>query len=1184
MTSVSSGSTPSTPETRPLPVTGEPAGAARRTAVVVLGMHRSGTSALARVISLLGAALPEHLLGANPTNTAGHWEPLRVMELHERMLSEAGSRWDDWRRFAPSSLDPERLAHYKEEIGRLIVEEYGDAPLLMFKEPRICRFVPLYEEVFAELGIAPCFVLIHRNPLAVIDSLAARDDMTPGFAALLWLRHELDAEQATRGRPRVYVSYEGFLDDWRGAIERVTERLGIAWPRDFDAAAEDVEAHLSPGLRHHLHGDTEVAAAPELAAWVKEVYAALRALARPGPESAEALATLDRVREEFDAASPIFGAAAFPELAERERRAEEERTRAEQRAAADRAQVERAERAERRAAAEQERAERAAARLNTEKTALIRQLDEILLSRSWRLTAPIRAVGRRLRALPQLALLRPGTAEASHGSRAVSDTPSHRDWERARAAFDRDFYLAHNPDITAAGVDPFEHYMRIGWREGRDPSPAFCTSHYLRHAPDVVESGVNPFLHWLRYGIHEDRVTLPYSRRMALVNYAPKVSAIVPNYDHARFLPQRLDSILAQTYPNIDILVLDDGSTDGSREIIDDHRRRHPGRIRTLFNDERSGNVFRQWRKGLESTDGALVWICESDDHCEPDFVEKLVPHFRDRSVNVAFGKIQFSDRDGAFRDGLDQYREGAEPGIWDEPLTRPAREWFANGFGVNNVIANVGGCLWRRPSLSESVWDEAQEFSVLGDWFLHAQVAGGGQIAWEPDAVAYFRQHGANKSVTSFVEPSYYEEHERLMLFLRRRWDVPDGTVERFSDKVAWQYRHHELEGRLGSLGRYFDSQKLLAQERDRPHILMAFLGFHLGGGEIFPIHLANALHRAGHLVSMLALDMTRVNEGMAAMLDPAIPVYDAAWVEEHGADRFLAEAGVSLIHSHMVSLESFFFEECSIAAKIPYLVTLHGSYEASEITTDRLMRIALGVRHFVYTADKNLQPFAPLRLAPEVFSKLPNAVPIDPEPFPQTREELGIAPDAVVFTLASRAIPRKGWATAIAAVRRLRELHPERRRHLLLCGEGEEAERLAALHSNDPDITFLGYQSRIHGLFRISDVAILPTRFSGESFPFCIVEALQVGTPVIATRVGEIPSMLEPPGMESAGILIDALSDSELFAEELAAAMEAMLSPERRAAYAVAATRCGATYSMDRLVDSYTSLYRHLIEEGHP
>lgn len=753
--------------------------------------------------------------------------------------------------------------------------------------------------------------------------------------------------------------------------------------------------------------------------------------------------------------------------------------------------------------------------------------------------------------------------------------------DRVRAAFDADFYLARYTEVAAAGLDPFEHYMEHGWREGRDPSPEYSTDYYLRHATDVAAAGLNPFAHWVLHGKREMRPALPFHRRLALLDYAPTVSAVVPNFNHARFLEQRLDSILAQTYPHVDILVLDDCSTDESREIIERYRERFPDRIRVLFNDSRSGNVFRQWRKGVEATDGELVWICESDDHCEPDFLATLVPHFRDRAVNMAFGRIQFSDEDGLPREGLDEYREGAEPGIWDRPVTRPARKWFANGFGVNNLIANVGGCLWRRPSLSDAVWREAESYAVLGDWFLHAQVAGGGSIAWNPEAVAYFRQHGANQSVTSFVKPSYYDEHHRLMLFLRRLWGVPDETVERFRQKVAWQYEHHGLADQHGPFGEHFDAAALLAEKVGRPHILMAFLGFHLGGGEIFPINLANALHDAGHLVSMLALDMTEVNAGLMSRLHSAIPVYDAAWVAEYGADRFLADAGISLIHSHMAAVDAFFFERCRIATRIPYLVTLHGSYDGAQVPRDCLMRIALGVSHFIYTADKNLEPFAKLRLAPSMFSKLANAGPIDPEPFPKTREELQIPDDAVVFALASRAIPKKGWSVAAAAIHKLRERHPDCPVHLLLCGEGPEHDRLVAHHADDPDITFLGYQSRIHGLFRLADFAILPTRFRGESYPFCVIEALQVGTPVIATRHAEIPSMLETVDGELAGILIEADEDSDVYASRLASAMEDMLSPERRASLAAEAEARGKVYSMDHLVEQYVAIYRRIMEE---
>src|SRR5262249_50823376 len=270
----------------------------------------------------------------------------------------------------------------------------------------------------------------------------------------------------------------------------------------------------------------------------------------------------------------------------------------------------------------------------------------------------------------------------------------------------------------------------------------------------------------------------------------------------------------------------------------------------------------------------------------------------------------------------------------------------------VNNVIANVGGCLWRRQALPPSVWDEAKTYGVLGDWFLYASIAGGGQIAWDPEAIAYFRQHDRNTSVTSFVKPSYYNEHERLMLFLRERWDIPQRTVEKFYEKVAWQYDHHNLASDYGPLNRYFSKKRLLSTKRDRPHILVAFRGFIPGGGEVFPINLANELHAQGHRVSMLALDMIEVNPEMLASLNRAVAVYDALWVQEYGADRFLTEAGFSLINSHMFDVDQFFFETCRLKKPIPYVLTLHGSYEVSGPTLPQIRRIARRITHFVYTA----------------------------------------------------------------------------------------------------------------------------------------------------------------------------------------------------------------------------------------
>ena len=661
-------------------------------------------------------------------------------------------------------------------------------------------------------------------------------------------------------------------------------------------------------------------------------------------------------------------------------------------------------------------------------------------------------------------------------------------------------------------------------------------------------------------------------------SYRPKVSAIVPNYNHRAFLKQRITSILDQTYENLEVIILDDCSDDGSQDLIKEFCQSYPARIKAIMNDTNSGNVFAQWKKGIDNSDGELIWICESDDFCENDFLEIMVSHLKDRSVNIAFGRIQFSDSNGNLQHGLDGYREGAEEGIWDRPVCRPANKWFANGFGVNNVIANVGGCVWRRQELSQAVWKEASSYTVLGDWFLYCHLAGGGQIAYDPKAVSYFRQHGKNTSVSAFTRPAYYIEHERLMTVLRKQWGVPDNTVEKFYHKVSEQYRYFKKASEGAALEELVGKHRLLQIQRENPHILMAFLGFHVGGGEVFPINLANALHDRGYTVSMMALDTATVNEGMLASLNPGIAVYGSGHVEEMGMDEFLADTGVSIIHSHMLSVDMFLFNKMRMNARIPYVVTLHGSYEAIPIDDGSLLRIIKGVSHWVYLSEKNLEAFKSLPLKSEIFSKLGNAMPFDPRPFPQTRDDLGIPYDAVVFTLAARGIKQKGWEESIIAFMRLRKENPGRKMHLLLCGEGGEPERLARLYKKEPNITFLGYQSRISGLYRMSDCAILPTRFIGESFPLCIIQAMHTGTPIIATRIGEIENMIVKRG-DVAGIVIENNDDTEMFVDGLKAAMQAMLDDSLRSSFRVASRKNGAEYSMDALTDKYIDLYKRLI-----
>ena len=301
-----------------MPSHGEAGALPRRICLLVLGMHRSGTSAMTRVISLLGADLPKTLLGASPSNVRGHWEPASLVAQHDRLLEQIDSSWDDWRKLDPAAFPPSLREEAARGFHALVDEEYGASPLLVLKDPRICRFVPFVTELLAARNIATRYVLMLRNPLAVVASLLERNGMTPGFCALMWLRHMLDAEAATRRAPRAIVSYENLLLDWRAAMRTVGARVGIRWPCPIEVSGPQVEAFLSAEMQHHAPSRHELAARPDIADWVKAAYDALRALERDADDEA-ACRTLDRIAAEFDAVAPVFAAAMFPELAARER-------------------------------------------------------------------------------------------------------------------------------------------------------------------------------------------------------------------------------------------------------------------------------------------------------------------------------------------------------------------------------------------------------------------------------------------------------------------------------------------------------------------------------------------------------------------------------------------------------------------------------------------------------------------------------------------------------------------------------------------------------------------------------------------------------------------------------------------------------------------------------------------------
>lgn len=198
--------------------------------LVVLGMHRSGTSAVTRVLSMAGAKLPSDLMGASHGNDAGHWESVSISEYHDRMLGELGTSWSDWRAIDLTQASLARRAAIKEEIAELVATRFSAAPLIIVKDPRICRFVPLFEGALRLAGYEPKYVLSVRSPLEVLESLKQRNAFTRAQGLLLWLRHVLDAEHATRNAHRAIVSYDELMVRPAEVIATLHRELSIDWP------------------------------------------------------------------------------------------------------------------------------------------------------------------------------------------------------------------------------------------------------------------------------------------------------------------------------------------------------------------------------------------------------------------------------------------------------------------------------------------------------------------------------------------------------------------------------------------------------------------------------------------------------------------------------------------------------------------------------------------------------------------------------------------------------------------------------------------------------------------------------------------------------------------------------------------------------------------------------------------
>lgn len=226
-----------------------------RTAYLVLGMHRSGTSAVTQLLAFAGAQLPANVMPGDEHNAKGYFEPWKIAIFNDERLRAAGSAWDDPFAFPFRPLPPDDEADWRERGLALFDEEFGRASWPLMKDPRATVLLPLWREILEARGVGARCVIPVRHPLAVAGSLRRRDGFTDEKSILVWSAYMLAAEAYTRDLPRAFVGYDALLSDWRAEAARIEAAHGAPLPRLTKAAASRIDGFLAPELRHNAQGE-----------------------------------------------------------------------------------------------------------------------------------------------------------------------------------------------------------------------------------------------------------------------------------------------------------------------------------------------------------------------------------------------------------------------------------------------------------------------------------------------------------------------------------------------------------------------------------------------------------------------------------------------------------------------------------------------------------------------------------------------------------------------------------------------------------------------------------------------------------------------------------------------------------------------------------------------------------------
>lgn len=275
-------------------------------------------------------------------------------------------------------------------------------------------------------------------------------------------------------------------------------------------------------------------------------------------------------------------------------------------------------------------------------------------------------------------------------------------------------------------------------------------------------------------------------------NSNPLVSVIIPNYNHARYLDERMQSVLGQTYQNIEVIILDDCSTDNSREVIERYRN-DPKVTRIVYNDSNTGKPFQQWNKGIGLAAGDIIWLAESDDTCDAEMLERLVKLYMAHDCVYCFCRSLLTYEDGTVYGAGNQSMPNEEV----EQCWR-GTDFIREKLSAGNVVTNASSVIFSKAA-ALSVDHGFERYRGSGDWLFWIEMAEKGNVGFDSRAMNHFRQHGNNTTQKLYRNGTDMIEDHSIWLYLREH-----GLISR---KKAWELQKYRI---MWQMGYEFDSEEI--------------------------------------------------------------------------------------------------------------------------------------------------------------------------------------------------------------------------------------------------------------------------------------------------------------------------------------------------------------------------------------